>query len=78
MASIPTVGAGVVRIVTGDARVGEYLVHHHGVDDVHITGSESTYDARVTWSAPQTLRRVADTVVVCHASSLGPRDATSL
>ena len=41
------VEAGDVRIVTGDARVGKYLVHHHGVDDVHITGSEFTDDAGV-------------------------------
>ena len=39
--------AGALHIVTGDARVGDYLVHHPGVDDVHLTGAPATYDAVV-------------------------------
>ena len=37
--------AGYLRIVTGGVEVGEYLVQHPGVDVVHITGAESTFDA---------------------------------
>jgi aldehyde dehydrogenase (NAD(P)+) len=40
----PLVGAGFVRFAYGHAEVGEYLVHHPLVDEVHITGSEHTHD----------------------------------
>ncbi|MGP8060469.1 MAG: aldehyde dehydrogenase family protein [Acidimicrobiales bacterium] len=39
--------AGVLRIVTGGAEVGAYLVNHPAVDEVHITGSDKTHDAVV-------------------------------
>src|SRR5690348_5650913 len=39
---------GYLRIVTGDAAVGGYLVTHVGVDAVHLTGSEATHDA-IVW-----------------------------
>jgi hypothetical protein len=51
--------AGFVRIVTGGVQVGEYLVHHPGVDDVHITGSQATYDAVVFGSGEEGARRKA-------------------
>ncbi len=40
----PLVAAGFVRFAYGRADVGEYLVHHPLVDEVHITGSEHTHD----------------------------------
>jgi acyl-CoA reductase-like NAD-dependent aldehyde dehydrogenase len=40
----PLVGAGFVRFAYGHAEVGEYLVQHPLVDEVHITGSEHTHD----------------------------------
>lgn len=43
----PLVEAGILRIVHGDAAQGGYLVHHPGVDELHITGSDRTYDAIV-------------------------------
>lgn len=44
----PFIDRGYLRIVTGDAHVGEHLVTHPGVDAVHITGSEATHDA-IVW-----------------------------
>ncbi|MDJ0347707.1 aldehyde dehydrogenase family protein [Cryobacterium sp. PH29-G1] len=43
----PLIDAGLLRIVTGGADVGDYLVHHPGVGHVHITGSAATHDAIV-------------------------------
>jgi hypothetical protein len=51
--------AGYVRIVRGSTHVGEYLVHHPGVDDVHLTGSQSTYDAVVFGPGEEGERRKA-------------------
>lgn len=45
--------AGYLRIVSGGIHVGEYLVHHPGVDDVHITGSQATYEAVVFGAGEQ-------------------------
>ncbi|HYO41631.1 MAG TPA: hypothetical protein VES19_00400, partial [Candidatus Limnocylindrales bacterium] len=36
----PLVREGVLRIVHGDAAQGTHLVHHPGVDTLHITGSD--------------------------------------
>jgi len=41
------VDRGFVRVVYGGAEVGSYLVEHDGVDEVHITGSDKTYEAIV-------------------------------
>ncbi|GGR77270.1 putative aldehyde dehydrogenase [Micromonospora fulviviridis] len=46
----PFIDRGYLRIVTGDAQVGDHLVTHEGVDAVHITGSEATHDA-IVWGA---------------------------
>jgi acyl-CoA reductase-like NAD-dependent aldehyde dehydrogenase len=42
---------GFLRIVYGGAEVGQYLVYHRDVDDVHITGSDRTHDA-IVWGPP--------------------------
>ncbi|MEZ4400736.1 MAG: aldehyde dehydrogenase family protein [Kofleriaceae bacterium] len=47
----PLVDAGFLRIVYGGGEVGQYLVGHDGVDDVHITGSDHTHD-RIVWGPP--------------------------
>ena len=49
----PLVEAGVVRVVHGDARVGAHLTAHPGVDDLHITGSDRTYEAIVFGTGPE-------------------------
>jgi len=41
------IGAGFVRTSYGDSNVGAHLVGHPEVDEVHITGSDSSHDAIV-------------------------------
>ncbi|WP_225630151.1 aldehyde dehydrogenase family protein [Streptomyces solaniscabiei] len=43
----PLIDLGAVRILTGGADVGAYLVHHPQVRHVHMTGSAATHDAIV-------------------------------
>ena len=55
----PLLDAGVLRIVDGGAAVGEYLTAHPRIDEVHITGSDKTYDAVVFGTGPEGARRKA-------------------
>ena len=48
----PFIRAGFLRIVHGDAVQGGYLCHHPGVDELHITGSDRTYEAIVYGAGP--------------------------
>lgn len=43
----PLVAAGFFRQVYGGAEEGAYLCSHPGVDEIHITGSDKTYEAIV-------------------------------
>ncbi len=43
----PLTEPGLLRIVQGGADIGAYLVSHPGVSQVHVTGSEATFDAIV-------------------------------
>ena len=43
----PLIEAGLLRIVTGGADAGQYLVHHQNVCHVHITGSAASHDTIV-------------------------------
>lgn len=43
----PLITIGAVRVMTGGAEIGSYLVGHHLVDHVHMTGSAVTHDAIV-------------------------------
>jgi hypothetical protein len=54
------VEAGVLRIVDGGAAAGQYLTGHALVGDVHITGSDKTYDAVVFGTGPEGAQRKAD------------------
>jgi len=51
---------GVVRIVTGDASVGQCLVQHPDVAHIHVTGSEATYNAIVFGTGAEGERRRRD------------------
>jgi hypothetical protein len=55
----PLVREGVVRIVHGDHVQGGHLARHPGVDTLHITGSDRTYDAIVYGTGPEGLDRKA-------------------
>ena len=48
IALAPLIERGVLRIVRGGADVGSYLSQHAGVDEIHITGAESSHDA-IVW-----------------------------
>jgi acyl-CoA reductase-like NAD-dependent aldehyde dehydrogenase len=56
-AMAPLVEAGCLRIVRGGAAVGEYLARHPGVDEIHVTGSDRTYDAIVYGDGDEGRRR---------------------
>jgi aldehyde dehydrogenase (NAD(P)+) len=42
---------GYLAVVYGGSEEGDYLVRHPGVDEVHLTGSDRTYDLLV-WGPP--------------------------
>jgi aldehyde dehydrogenase (NAD(P)+) len=45
------IAAGWLQIVYGGAEEGGLLVHHPGIDEVHITGSDRTHDL-IIWGPP--------------------------
>jgi hypothetical protein len=49
----PLVERGFFRLVYGGAEVGSYLCGHPGVDEIHITGSDKTYEAIVFGPGPE-------------------------
>jgi hypothetical protein len=44
----PLVRDGYLRVVYGDVVEGRYLVHHPGIDEIHMTGSAAVHD-RIVW-----------------------------
>lgn len=48
---------GFLRIVYGGAAEGAYLCNHAGVDEIHITGSDKSFDAIVFGTGPEDARR---------------------
>ena len=44
----PLAGEGYLRVVYGDVEEGQYLVHHPGIDEIHMTGSAAVHD-RIVW-----------------------------
>lgn len=72
----PLVADGYVTFVTGGAEMGSYLATHPLVDEVHVTGSQATYQAlrrEVDASKPisSELGNVSPTIVVPGAWSAG-------
>ncbi len=53
------VDRGFLRIVYGGAQEGMYLCNHSGVDEIHITGSDKTFDAIVFGPGPEGAARKA-------------------
>ncbi|HEY6284850.1 MAG TPA: aldehyde dehydrogenase family protein [Ktedonobacteraceae bacterium] len=53
---------GFLRIVYGGAAEGSYLCNHPGVDEIHITGSDKTFDAIVFGTGPEGAKRKADRI----------------
>lgn len=52
----PLIKANLLRILTGDAKIGEALIQHAAVTDVHITGSAATHDT-IVWGKDLQERR---------------------
>ncbi len=48
---------GFFQIVAGGAAEGQYLCEHPGVDEVHVTGSDKTFDAIVFGTGAEGKRR---------------------
>jgi acyl-CoA reductase-like NAD-dependent aldehyde dehydrogenase len=48
---------GVLRLVHGGAAEGAYLCQHTGIDEIHITGSDKTYEAIVFGTGAEGERR---------------------
>ncbi|HLY32834.1 MAG TPA: aldehyde dehydrogenase family protein, partial [Ktedonobacterales bacterium] len=56
---------GYLRIVYGGAAEGAYLCNHAGVDEIHITGSDKTFDAIVFGTGAEgAARKAAGTPLV--------------
>jgi aldehyde dehydrogenase (NAD(P)+) len=60
MVFAPLIELGVLRILTGGAHAGGYLVRHPDVAHVHMTGSANTHDAIVWGLGPEALERKAE------------------
>jgi len=50
---------GFLRIVYGGTDEGAYLCNHPGIDEVHLTGSDKTFDAIVWGAGPEGAARKA-------------------
>lgn len=55
----PLIDRGFFRLVYGGAEEGIYLCRHSGVDEIHITGSDRTYEAIVFGPGEEGRRRKA-------------------
>jgi acyl-CoA reductase-like NAD-dependent aldehyde dehydrogenase len=53
------IDAGYLRIVSGGAQVGSYLVGHELIGEIHVTGSDKTHDAIVFGVGTDGARRKA-------------------
>lgn len=53
----PLIDEGVYCVVRGGVAAGSHLVHHPGVDTIHLTGSDRTHDAIVWGSGPEEQKR---------------------
>ncbi len=51
---------GFLRIVYGGAAEGAYLCNHPGIDEIHITGSDKTFDAIVFGTGAEGAARKAE------------------
>jgi acyl-CoA reductase-like NAD-dependent aldehyde dehydrogenase len=72
------IDAGYLRIVSGGAQVGSYLVGHDLISDVHVTGSDKTHDAIVFGAGSEgAARKVANEPLVtkpltCELGNVSP------
>ncbi len=62
---------GFLRVVYGGALEGAYLCNHSGVEEVHITGSDKTFDAIVFGTGPEGEKRKAANNAFSHKRVTG-------
>jgi len=60
------IDSGFLRIVRGGGEAGAYLTGHPKVDEVHVTGSDKTYDAIVFGAGEDGARRKAAAEPLLH------------
>lgn len=53
---------GFLRVVYGGAAEGSYLCNHTGIEEIHITGSDKTFDAIVFGSGSEGAKRKAERI----------------
>jgi acyl-CoA reductase-like NAD-dependent aldehyde dehydrogenase len=53
----PLIDKGFLRIVYGGTEEGSYLVHHNSVDEIHMTGSDKTFETIVFGSGEEGQQR---------------------
>ncbi|MFC1975663.1 aldehyde dehydrogenase family protein [Chloroflexota bacterium] len=51
---------GYLRVISGSVAEGTYLAHHPHIDEIHLTGSDKTYEAIVFGSGPEGAKRKAE------------------
>lgn len=51
---------GFLGLIYGDASVGEYICKHEMVEEIHMTGSDKTYEAIVFGTGPDGRKRFED------------------
>lgn len=61
----PLIAEGFLRVVYGGVAEGDYLCNHPGVDSIHLTGSDKTYDAIVFGPGPEGQRRKQERRPLC-------------
>ncbi len=72
------VEGGFLTIVRGGAAVGSYLAGHERIDEIHVTGSDKTYDAIVFGSGETGSSRkaqdqpVIDKPISCELGNVSP------
>jgi len=54
------IGKGFLQVIYGDAEQGAFLCNHETVDEIHLTGSDKTYDAIVFGSGEEGKKRKAE------------------
>ena len=65
------VALGCLRFVSGGASEGAYLCNHKGVDEIHITGSDKTFDAIVFGPGPEVTERKRQKSPLLHKHITG-------
>lgn len=62
---------GYLRIINGGASEGAYLCNHEGIEEIHITGSDKTFDAIVFGPGVEGARRKAEKAPLLHKRVTG-------